>query len=115
MTINEKDKRVENKRLTHNQSFPGIVSSKSIKFLVSHEELEAMIYGFMFIKMMHIIHAVQFAFPNIEILVSKYDLESVYRRLHMNVPSAATFICSTTLCALIYLRLTFVGSFSPAE
>ena len=115
MTINEKDKRVENKRLTHNQSFPGIASSKSIKSLVSHEELEAMIYGFMFIKMMHIIHAMQFAFPNIEILVSKYDLDSAYGRLHMNALPAAKFIFSTTLCALIYLRLTFGGSFSPAK
>ena len=33
----------------------------------------------------------------------------------MNAISAVKCICSTTVCALIFLRLTFGGSFNPAE
>ena len=69
----------------------------------------------MFICLLHMIHAMRMTYPTVAILLFKYDLDSAYRRMHMNAASAARCLCMTTVCALIYLRLTFGGSSSPAE
>ena len=57
-TINEQGKRIKKKRLTHNQYFPGLASEKSINDRVDLETLEPLIYGFMFMRVIHIIHTV---------------------------------------------------------
>ena len=114
-TINENGERIRKKRLTHDQSFQGLSSEKSINERVDKDTLEPLIYGFMFMRMIHMIHAMRWAHPTIHILICKFDLASAYRRMHLNAGTAIKCICSTTICALIYLRLTFGGSFSPAE
>ena len=114
-SINEKGERIEKKRLTHDQSFPGLASEQSINARVNTDTLEPLIYGFMFMRVIHMIHAMRWAYPNIHIILCKFDLASAYRRMHLSAHTAAKCICSTTICALVYLRLTFGGSFSPAE
>ena len=54
-------------------------------------------------------------YPSIAIIFCKYGLASAYRHMHMNAASAAQCLCMTTVCALIYLRLTFGRSSIPAE
>ena len=114
-TINEEGERVKKKRLTHDQSFPGLASEESINDRVDKDSLEPLIYGFMFLRVIHMIHAMRLAYPEVCILLCKYDLSSAYRRMHLHAKTARKCICSTSICALIYLRLTFGGSFSPAE
>ena len=114
-SINEKGERIMKKRLTHDQSFPGLSSDQSINNRVDTDTLEPLIYGFMFMRVMHMIHVMRWAHPNIHILICKFDLASAYRRMHLSAQMAAKCICSTAICALVYLRLTFGGSFSPAE
>ena len=55
------------------------------------------------------------AFPSLPILLCKFDLEAAYRRMHMHATTAVKCICITSICALVYLRLTFGAAFSPAE
>ena len=114
-SINEKGERIRKKRLTHDQSFPGIASAQSVNDRVKVDSLEPLIYGYMFMRVIHMIHAMRWAHPNIHILLCKFDLASAYRRMHLSAKTATKCICSTTICALVYLRLTFGGSFSPAE
>ena len=114
-SINEKGECIIKKRLTHDQSFPGLASEQSINDRVDTDTLEPLIYGFMFMRVIHMIHAMRWAHPNIHILLCKFDLASAYRRMHLSAHTAAKCICSTAICALVYLRLTFGGSFSPAE
>ena len=114
-TIDAKGNRTPKHRLTHDQSFDGLTSGVSINDQVDHEKLEPLIYGFMFLRSLHMIHAMRLAHPHTPILLCKYDLDAAYRRLHMQATSAIKCICTTITCALIYLRLTFGGSFSPAE
>ena len=45
----------------------------------------------------------------------KVDLDSAFRRMHLSSTAAAKCLCATTICGLIYLRLTFGAAFSPAE
>ena len=114
-TIDEKGGKMMKKRLTHDQSFPGLSSNIAINDQLQVEKLEPLIYGFMFIRLLHMIHAMRLAFPTIAILLCKFDLDAAYRRMHMHAATAAKCICTTSICALIYLRLTFGAAFSPAE
>ena len=114
-TINEEGDRIMKKRLTHDQSFPGLASEESINDRVDRASLEPLIYGFMFLRVIHMIHAMRWAFPEVSIFLCKYNLASAYRRMHLYANTARKCICSTSICALIYMRLTFGGSFSPAE
>ena len=78
-TINERGERIKKKRLTHDQSFPGLASEKSINDRVDLESLEPLIYGFMFMRVIHMIHAMRLNHPNTAILLCKFDLASAYR------------------------------------
>ena len=92
-----------------------MASEQSINNRVTTDALEPLIYGFMFMQVIHMIHAMRWAYPEIHILICKFDLASAYRHMHLSAKTAAKCICSTTICSLVYLRLTFGGSFSPAE
>ena len=96
-------------------SFPDLASKKSINDRVDIDTLKPLIYGFMFMRVIHMIHAMRFVYPNTTILICKLDLAWTYRRMHLSATTAVKYICSTKICALIYLRLIFGGSFSPAE
>ena len=53
--------------------------------------------------------------PLTPIILCKYNLEAPYCHLHMMAQSVIKYICAALLFTLIYLQLTFGGSFSPAE
>ena len=114
-TIDAKGDKIMKDRLTHDQSFRGLSSDISINEQLEVDKLEPLIYGFMFIRLLHMIHAMRLAFPSLPILLCKFDLEAAYRRMHMHATTAAKCICITSICALVYLRLTFGAAFSPAE
>ena len=114
-TIDEDGTQIKKKRLSHDQSFAGLASTTSINIQVIIEDLGPLIYGFMFLRLCHMIHTMRLAHPYTSIIITKIDLDAAFRRMHLNTKSAAKCICTTTICALIYLRLTFGGSFSPAE
>ena len=114
-TIDETGAKIKKKRLTHDQSFPGLSSKIAINNLLQVEKLEPLIYGFMFLRLIHMIHAMRLSFPSFPILLCKFDLDAAYRRMHTHASTAAQCICITSICALIYLRLTFGAAHSPAE
>ena len=114
-TIDKDGNVIEKKRLTHDQSFHGLESNVSINERIDEDMLEPLIYGYMFSRLLHMIHAMRMTYPLMVILLCKYDLDSAYRRMHMSAASCAKCICMTAVCALVYLRLTFGGSSSPAE
>ena len=58
-SIHEKGDRIKKKRLTYDQSFPGIASELSINDQVKTNTIEPLIYGFMFLQVIHVIHAMQ--------------------------------------------------------
>ena len=82
-TIDEYVKRTPKHRITHNQSFEGISSSISINDQADYDQLEPIIYGFMFIWAIHMIHAMRMTFPTTPILLYKFYLKASYQRLHM--------------------------------
>jgi hypothetical protein len=61
------------------------------------------------------VHVMRATFPITLILLCKYDLDAVYQRLHTKASLSIKCICVTAKCILVYLCLTFGGSFSLAK
>ena len=83
-TIDEEGNKVQKKRLTHDQSFQGLASGISLNEQVVTSELEPLIYGHMFLRICHMIHAMRFHNPGIHIIMFKVDLDSAFRRMHLS-------------------------------
>ena len=64
-----KERRYRKKRLTHYQSFPRLASKESINDLFVPDTLEPLIYGYMFMRVIHMIYAMRFVHPHIIILI----------------------------------------------
>ena len=107
--------RVPKTYITHDQSFKVLASNISMNNMIATDEFEPSIYGFMFLRLLHMIHTMRSAFHSHPILICKYNLDSTYRHLHMNTYSTIKCLCTTAVCALIYLHLTFEGVTSPSK
>lgn len=112
-SINEFGERVPKPRLTHNQSFPGLSSATSVNSRQIKEEVPPLIYGNMFRRHIHMIHALRQQFPCVPIFQAKFDWDSAYRRIHLSWETAQACICTTIAFALIFFRLTFGGAACP--
>lgn len=58
-SINKKGEHIRKFRITHDQLFPGLVSEQSINNRVDTDTLKPLIYGFMFMQVVHMIDAMQ--------------------------------------------------------
>ena len=67
-------------QLTRSQFFLGIASKNIINSFIIHAESEPMVYGFMFIRIINMNHSIEYIFPGVVILISKYDFASVILR-----------------------------------
>ena len=74
--------RTQKQRLTHDQSFQGLVSSISSNKQVVADYLEPLIYGNVFLCICHMIHSKHLQHPFIHILMFKINLDSVFHRMH---------------------------------
>ena len=79
------------------------------------KKLKPLIYGYIFSRVLRMIHAMRMFHPYMVVFICKYDLNSAYCHMHMNAASAEKYLCTKTICTLIYLQLTFGGLSNPAE
>ena len=107
------------KRLTHNLSFPGSYSGKSVNSIILKKKLETCMYGHTLLRIIHkIVHLLQNYTYKI-IWIRKMDAKYAYRQLHMNTDT--TILAGVQLqingedYLLLSLRLTFGGSPCPPE
>lgn len=80
-TINEFNEKVVKRRTTHNLSYEWL-SGLSVNSSVDPENLEEIIYGHGLYRCIHIMHQMRLRFPKVAILMSKFDIDSAFRRLH---------------------------------
>ena len=118
-TINERGEFIPKERQVHDQSFKQAVSGKSINELVDKEKLEPCQYGFMACRLIHYIVGCRIRNPSSRILLTKADMDSAYRRHHVNLLAATKSITWVTIndikLLVMCLRLTFGGSPWPSE
>ncbi len=121
-SIDENNKTTVKWRLTHDQSFQfGIDSIKSVNQRIPDSSLTACNYGFALRRLAHMIVSLRNKFPDTPILISKLDVKSAYRRMHLHGSSAIQCVVTTTPgldpnqhpIALVALRATFGGKPCP--
>ena len=109
--INERVEIIEEYRVSHYLSFPGIALVTSMKERMDRFFFAESHYGHMHKRLLHSIVNVQVNYPTTRILIKKDDFKSAYRRHHLSSQAAiqlATWInWKGPLYILISLRLTF--------
>ena len=110
---------MEKDRVTHDQSFPGAFSYKSVNGMTIDEELLPCFYGHMNWRTIHYIVGCCMRHPRRWICISKIDWKYAYRRQHLNTKTAVkslTQVCIKGINLLLAaLRLTFGGKPFPSE
>ena len=111
-TIDKDGNKKDKFRNTHDQSFR-FSSQRSVNDRVISDELTELIYGHAILRILHYIHSLRAKYPNIAILIGKFDIKAAYRRLHLWGHSAAASSTVVNNIGYISLRLTFGGSPCP--
>ena len=112
-TIDEQGNRCPKKRVTHDASFLA-PSGISVNKLVIESQLQECIYGQCLRRIIHMMHQMRVNYKDKKIFMTKYDLDSAYRRLHTTIKHAVK--CTTVIedKAYIALRLPFGVSPGPS-
>ena len=113
-SLTETGERIPKKRLTHDLSSSLTQEDASVNSRIDMDEYPPMIYGWALMRIIAFICALRLAFPDIKILISKYDLSDAYRRICHDALAAAQTILVLGIKAYIMLRLSFGGAPNPA-
>jgi hypothetical protein len=118
MTIDDMGTFIEKKRPIHDQSFLQRASETSVNGRVHKQLLTDCMYGHMLSRVIHYILWLRLKFPDKRILISKADLDSAYRRAHVDEKAAAKsltwFIHRDVRILILCLRLIFGGTPGPS-
>ena len=112
-SINEQGQRVPKHRVTHDATFL-TPSGNSVNNRTIEELLKPCIYGQSLRRILHSLLTIRKAYPNKRILMSKYDLDAAYRRIH--VKPIHNLHCATVINNIAYipLRLPFGVAAGPS-
>ena len=111
-TINTEKEKVRKDRLTHDCSRPQ-ASGKSVNINTDKDKMEECRFGMALLRVIYQIHMLRFLHPNTPILISKLDLDSAYRRLHVRLIHA--LLCTSIIGSICYIlfRLPFGSAGAP--
>ena len=109
-------------RLTHNMSMVFKASGTSLNARVDSSKLSKCVYGFALSRFINAIVELRRRHPQCPIFLSKFDIKSAYRRVHLRGQAALQSCVSTqglqqseeSVLALLGLRMTFGGRPNPA-
>ena len=106
-------------RVTHDLSFPGKFSEKSVNSRVKMDKLEPCMFSFVLLRIVHYIVALRKKHPKTRIWIRKEDIKSAFRRLHLNATTAFRSAVRVMLDGhwyiIISLRMPFGGAPCPSE
>jgi hypothetical protein len=120
-TINELNEKIVKRRTTHNLSFEWL-SGLSVNSSVDPDCLEEIIYGHCLYRCIHIMHQMRLKYPRVAILMSKFDIDSAFRRLHSWCEHAPLYMatlpspdCEDELTAFLDVRMPFGANQGPGK
>jgi hypothetical protein len=93
-TINELGETTQKWRMTHDQSFE-FSSGTSVNSRVRENELAKCMYGAALRRFIHAVVRYRRLFPDVPLLMAKFDLKSAYQRAHFSGESALQSIATT--------------------
>ena len=111
-TIKADREKVRKDRLTHDCSRPQ-ASGSSVNINTDKDKMEECRFGMALLRVIYQIHILRFLNPNTPILISKLDLDSAYRRLHVRLMHA--LLCTSIIGSICYIlfRLPFGSAGAP--
>jgi hypothetical protein len=112
-SLQEDGSRTLKQRFTQDLSFPLTSPDASVNNQIDMEAYTEMIYGWCLMRIIHFIIALRLAYPDLPILIVKYDYSDAYRCIAHSGSAAAQSIIVFAGIAYIALRLTFGGSPNP--
>jgi hypothetical protein len=112
-TISSDGQRIAKDRLTHDQTFCVLESSKSVNTLLDSSAYPELIYGFCLRRIIYQILSLRHHYPTDSILISKFDIKSAFRRINYSGQAATRCIAVFDNIAYVNLRMTFGGSNCP--
>jgi hypothetical protein len=114
-TVNPEGERVIKFRLTQDLSFSTDQAAEptSINSRVDMSAYVEMVYGWCLPRIIHYVVSLRSRYPELRILISKYDYSDAYRRIAHSAEAAAHTIAINGNTAYLSLRLTFGGSPNP--
>ena len=112
-TINEQGERYTKFRMTHDQSFLG-PSLHSVNERVMKENLPNYMYSFALLRILHYIVSLRARHPKTKIFISKFDIDSAYRRCHLSGSTASESLTIYNGTLIMALRMTFGGAPCPS-
>ena len=112
-SIDETGQRIPKQRVTHDATFP-TPSGDSVNNRTIDALLQQCIYGQCLRRVIHAIHRLRLAKPSTKIMMSKYDLDAAYRRLHVRHDQALQCVTIIGDIAYIPLRLPFGVAAGPS-
>ena len=114
-SMNKYGARYTKQRTTHDASFVP-PSGNSVNERMYRELLTKCFYGHCFLRfVLHAIHIMQCTYPSKQIFITKLDLDSAYRRLHVIAAMSVLTITILKKIAYILLRLTFGVANDPND
>ena len=113
-SINEEGEIIDKPRITHDMSFPS-QSGTSVNIRTIESLLTECIYGQCLRRILHRIHSMRQKYPTTEILLSKFDLDAAYRRLHSHPKHAVKVITIVEKLAYLLIRLPFGSAAGPSR
>ena len=113
-SIDDKGNRKMKRRVTHDCTFPP-PSGHSINNDMADDLLDECIYGQCFRRVLHGIHSMRFRYPKNRILLAKIDLDSAYRRVHVQPKWAVISFSIIDELAYLLTRVPFGVSAGPSK
>jgi hypothetical protein len=110
---------IDKKRITHDLSFPGLISEQSVNSRLIKDKMEPCMFGHTLLRIIHYIVNLRSRYPSKKIWLRKEDLKSAYRRMHLSAASAFSSAVRVKIHQIWYIllsvRLPFGGASCPPE
>ena len=113
-TMNSEGERIRKLRTTHDLSRPW-KSGNSVNNMIDKDLMDPCLFGFCLSRLLHGIHAMRHRHPKIPIFISKIDLDSAFRRIHVFLQHA--LLSFTIVKSITYFlgRLPFGAADAPSK
>ena len=113
-TINEDNERIEKQRMAHDLSSP-MESGRSVNNMVDEDLMDACLFGFCMLRVLHNLHSMRIRHPTRRILLGKIDLDAAFRRLHVWLAHALLSFTIIRNLAYLLFRMPFGAKDGPSK
>ena len=114
MTLDAEGNKIKKQRTTHDLSRPW-ESGHSVNNMIDKDLMDPCLFGFCLSRILHGIHAMRNKYTHLPIFISKIDLDSAFRRIHVFIQHALLSFTIVNQFTYFLSRLPFGASDAPSK